>query len=608
MSFLSRRVRRGLLIGSALLIMALGTLMTGDAPGAVEYALLDFQFALTRTLVAPEPPLEAVRLAISRESEQRLGRPFNDAWREWYPDLVSMLIDAGASALVWDATFVASNSRFDEQLADAFRSIPTIAAEDATSRNNRVIAPSLAAVGWKGLITSANSVPRRTPDESPLPALGSIVAGLADPNAPLTSARSANNRNRRTINGSGLWLDFSLNPFRVPTVDIASVLLGDGNRLADEFATPISLLSGKVVFVGLDMPGEDRFPMPGSRGLPAPGVLAHIVSSWSHLAGRPIVRPGVWLTRLLALLPGAGALLAGVCLRRRSRRIVMALSIVVAVFLPPVLFASLRLWLPWGAMLLLVASGTLFVAMDHRITLSRSYRTSLGFDPALLEEHQRAVEGLASGVEREATVLCADIRNYTQFVTDERPDEVQAVMTQYMAAMEELVHTNGGYINKFVGDEIIAVFGFPLDEEASTQRATRCAAEMLERIVELNAEWSVAALPVLDGIGIGVDSGGLRFTNIGGARRVQFDVIGGAVNGASRIQGLTKQMERSLILSAEVAEAQSVFPVEAAPGDGAASAGTSGSPGEAGLTFIGEVMIRGQGRRRLFGMDGEGRP
>ncbi|MFW5737503.1 MAG: DUF4434 domain-containing protein [Spirochaetota bacterium] len=99
--------------------------------------------------------------------------------------------------------------------------------------------------------------------------------------------------------------------------------------------------------------------------------------------------------------------------------------------------------------------------------------------------------------------------------------------------------------------------------------------------------------PVLDGIGVGVDTGRLRFTNIGGSQRIQFDVIGGAINGASRLQSLTKQMGRPLIISAEVADEQTVFAV-------AENAGAGATDGSA-LEFIGEVMVRGQGRRRLFG-------
>ena len=193
-------------------------------------------------------------------------------------------------------------------------------------------------------------------------------------------------------------------------------------------------------------------------------------------------------------------------------------------------------------------------------------------------------------------MLCADVRNYTQFVTDTPPDEVQQVMRHYMSTMEGLVHQHGGYINKFVGDEIIAVFGFPLSEHKSARRAVLAGRDMLLKTRELNAEWSVAGLPVLDGIGVGIDTGTLRFITLGGSRRIQFDVIGAAINGASRLQGLTKQMEHPLIVSAQVATGQDVFDVD----EQATATG-----GEGSLEFIGEVLIRGQGRRRLFGLPRE---
>ncbi len=572
-------------IATAVLVAA--SLLAGGAVRSGEYALLDLRFAAAQILEAPEPPFPTAIVTITPESQERLGETFSAEWRRRYPAMIERLRNVGATAVVWDAIFVASNSEYDPDLATSFASMPVAAGEDRVDKNNEVIAAALARIGWINHVVSEDGTPRRTPADTPYPPLGFVAAQLAD-------------RDDESLSTSEHWIDFTFDPRDAPQFDIADVMLADANRLADEFSTPTSVFTDRVVFVGVDLPNEDRTRIPGSASASSPGVLAHVVAAWSFSDGRQIVRLDRWAGRGAAITPALLVLLAGGFARSRLRRLTLIAMLIGAALVPTALFVVWRLWVPYAATVGFTILAAAYVTVGQRISLARNYRTSLGFDPALLEEYNHSVKSLTEGVEREATVLCADVRSYTQFVTDNRPDEVQRVMTTYMAAMEELVDREGGYINKFVGDEIVAVFGFPMEEADAEHRATKCAHSMLERLIELNAEWSVDALPILEGIGVGVDSGGLRFTNIGGIRRIQFDIIGGAVNGASRLQGLTKQMARPLIVSAEVATAQRVYEVEQAD---PLSESESTAEQDASLVFIGEVMIRGQGRRRLFGIE-----
>lgn len=569
--------------------LALATLAAGWAPTRVEYALLDLRFAINRAFEHQTERAYASRVAVllvTPDSERRLDEIYSTEWRTWYPQLVRTVSESGARGIVWDATFLASRPEYDEQLAQAFTGFPVVAAENAVERNNETIRPALAGVGWKRFVVVRN-VPRRTTGETPLPPLGAVARRLvAETPSPAEQ-----------LPAPSIWLDFSWSPLSVPAFDIADVILGSSERLADPGRTPTSILTDRVVFIGTDLPGADRYPIPGTRDRSVAGVLAQVASLWSYLSPRRIARVDGWSARAIVFLPAAAVILVSGLRRRRRRRVGTAIIGGVVLLLPPIAFATLRLWLPYAAMILLTAAAVAIVAAAHRVQLARSYRTSLGFDPHLLEDHWGSVQSYSTGVERTTTVLCADVRNYTQFVTDSLPDEVQKVMTTYMAEMERIVHQHGGYINKFVGDEIIAVFGFPLSEHDASQRSVLTARDMLAQVHELNARWSVENLPVLDGIGIGVDTGPVRFTNIGGSQRVQFDVIGGAINGASRLQGLTKQMGHALIISAEVAREQTVFAV--------GEAGENAFADEPALEFIGEVMVRGQGRRRLFGAAGQ---
>ncbi|MFW5784350.1 MAG: adenylate/guanylate cyclase domain-containing protein, partial [Spirochaetota bacterium] len=511
--------------------------------------------------------------------------------------------------VVWDATFLAAEPEFDPALATAFEQLPVVAAENGYERNNPVIRAVLDGVGWKQFIV-VQSLPRRTIEETSVPALGFVAAEVArgerrDPGPDRGPAEES------------VWLDFSFDVLTTPTFDIADVVLAGDERLADADATPFSVFSNRVVFIGTDLPGADRYPIPGTRGRPVAGVLAQVVSMWSHLEVRQITRVEGWMARALAFLAGALVVAAGSARHRRWRRAAIAVTFGVVLVAPPAAFAVARVWLPASAMIVTSLIAWSLLAISQRFQLTRNYRQSLGFDPRLLEDQRVAASELDRGVERDAVVLCADIRNYTQFVTDTPPDEVQRVMSRYMSTMEALVHRHGGYINKFVGDEIIAVFGFPLSEREASERGIRTAHEMLLTVHELNAEFGASGLPVLDGIGVGLDRGPLRFITIGGSRRLQFDVIGTPINGASRLQALTKQMGHPLIVSSEIARDQSHFAVEGgSSGEGTSeqgphphgSAHPDGERPRLTLEFIGEVMIRGQGRRRLFGLPSAGIP
>ncbi len=589
----------------SLLLLALIVTIGATRTGRFEYGLLDLRFWVTRQLrtdtAGPAAPRPAVLLRITEQTEERVGTRFGPAWRARYPAVIERLADAGALAVVWDAAFVAGNEA-DEPFAASLTRVPVIAAEQTDRRTTVTLARYFAAIGWMELLT-VDGVPRRAlgaPGRPPLGALA-IAAAQGDIASALTEER---------------WIDYSRDPLDVAAFDLADLLDASGERLADEARTPLSVFSGRVVFVGLDMEGVDRFRLPGAAHQAA-GVYAHIASYRTYGARAApgalgaISRARPWMGALLAFAVAAAVLLFATSRIRALRALAPVLLVAAAMVAPVVSFAASRVWLPQGDLIIASVAALVLATGTRRIELARGYRESLGFDPQLIERRSREVGFGEAGIEREASILCADVRGYTQLVSDNDSAQVFAVMSRYMHEMEEVIEAHGGYINKYIGDEIVAVFGFPRDESAPASRAVAAAHAMLEKVIVLRAEWSLTDLPLIDGIGVGIDCGMVRFMRIGGRRRVQFDIIGSAVNGASRFQTLTKDRHSPLIVSAAVAEAQSRFSVEA-PADGqtaadygpAAAAG--GDEDVAVLRFIGEVLIRGQGRRRLFELHAPG--
>jgi class 3 adenylate cyclase/DNA-binding NarL/FixJ family response regulator len=133
--------------------------------------------------------------------------------------------------------------------------------------------------------------------------------------------------------------------------------------------------------------------------------------------------------------------------------------------------------------------------------------------------------------EVEATILFSDIRGFSTLAEQMSPKEVAALLARHLAAMAEVVLDHGGMIDKFAGDAVMAVFGVPDPQLDHADRALRCALAMQRRQEELNAE---SELP-LD-MGIGVNTGVVVAGTVGGGGRLDYTVVGDAVNVAQRLQ------------------------------------------------------------------------
>jgi len=164
---------------------------------------------------------------------------------------------------------------------------------------------------------------------------------------------------------------------------------------------------------------------------------------------------------------------------------------------------------------------------------------------------QRRHEIVLAGQERTVTILFSDIRNFTHLTEGEPSAHVLAWLNGYFSAMEEVIRANGGFLNKFIGDGLMVIFGVPLstDAQADACHAVETAIEMLERVEELNrSHTGDATFPQLR-IGVGIHTGKVTAGNVGSRNRLEYSVIGEAVNLASRLEALTKEFAAPLVLS-----------------------------------------------------------
>src|SRR5215813_10035854 len=148
----------------------------------------------------------------------------------------------------------------------------------------------------------------------------------------------------------------------------------------------------------------------------------------------------------------------------------------------------------------------------------------------------------------EVTILFADLRDFTPWVERTGPREVVRDLNEYFTEMEAAIRAQRGLVLQYIGDEIEAVFGAPLSAPDHADRALAAALEMRARLAALNVRRTEAGKPPLRN-GIGIHSGTVLAGSIGSAERTTYALVGDAVNLASRIQGLNKELGTEILVS-----------------------------------------------------------
>ncbi|HEY3356363.1 MAG TPA: adenylate/guanylate cyclase domain-containing protein [Polyangia bacterium] len=154
---------------------------------------------------------------------------------------------------------------------------------------------------------------------------------------------------------------------------------------------------------------------------------------------------------------------------------------------------------------------------------------------------------------RQVAVLFSDIRSFTTRAEEADAEALVAQLNEYFDAMVTAITGNGGVVDKFVGDAIMAVFGGVIDLPNPATAALDAAGEMQRRLADLNAGWARRGIPPI-AVGIGIHHGEVVQGTIGSAERKDFTVIGDAVNTAARLETLTKEKGFPVIVSRAVVD------------------------------------------------------
>ena len=156
----------------------------------------------------------------------------------------------------------------------------------------------------------------------------------------------------------------------------------------------------------------------------------------------------------------------------------------------------------------------------------------------------------------DGSVLFADIRDFTALSERMAAHDIVELLNQYFSAVEPVIESEGGWINKFGGDSLLAVFGVPVLQEDHIGRAVRAALKMRVALAEFNDRQTASGGHHLE-IGIGIHAGEMVAGNVGSTHRMEYTVIGDVVNMASRIEGLNKRWGTDILISDAVMAAVS---------------------------------------------------
>ena len=323
------------------------------------------------------------------------------------------------------------------------------------------------------------------------------------------------------------------------------------------FAKAFAKVRGRVVFVGVNAAGTyDYIATP--CGMPEPGVISHWTAYANLVAGGFLRETGPWVSAgvLVFLVAAVGWVARGGVGIMKPALVAgggaaLALGGSAAAFLSNLWFAPM---LPVAG----TVAGFGAVAV-HSFLLERARKKEIQgwfgsyVSPAVVKQLVQNPDSLKLGGEkRELTVFFADLANFTTLSESMPPEELVPLINSVLESLTEGVLQHGCYVDKYIGDAIMGVFGSPERLDNHALSACQAALESLRRLDELNERIERTHGRRL-GMRIGVNTGEVIVGNVGSTKKRNYTVLGDAVNLASRLEGANKEFHTGILIGPKTA-------------------------------------------------------
>lgn len=318
---------------------------------------------------------------------------------------------------------------------------------------------------------------------------------------------------------------------------------------------PSEFFENKYVFIGTSASGLEDLKTVPSRKTKMPGVEVHAIAFLNMING-------AYITEISHLEAVPYFFLVSVVLVAIFLLLKPLIGFILAVLLIATEMFGFILWLlpeksifiPIVTLMLITFFSYLFASLyTYLIKEKKNRRLKYAFgsyvSPVVVEEIMKEASMLKLGGQKKMlTVLFSDIRGFTSYSENLDPEEIVAMLNKYLSRMSDVIFEQKGTIDKFIGDAIMAIFGAPIPAKDHADSACRTALRMISALEEFNTERLAEGKQPIS-IGIGLNTGEMTVGNIGSEKRFDYTVIGDAVNLGSRLEGLTKYFQTTIIVS-----------------------------------------------------------
>lgn len=318
---------------------------------------------------------------------------------------------------------------------------------------------------------------------------------------------------------------------------------------------PAGVLKDKIVLLGTTAPGLlDLRVTPVGETYPGVETHANVISGF--LDGKVFVKPDYAVGFEVVVLVLGGLVLAFALPLLSAPRAVAASAAVIAalVGLNFWLYLSFGLVLPLASALVMALTAFAlnmsygyFVESKSKRELANLFGTYV--PPELVDEMVKDPDSYSmKATTKELTVMFCDMRGFTKMSESMEPTQLQALLNSVFSRLTDLIRSNRGTIDKYMGDCVMAFWGAPVDTPDHASLAVKTSLEMANAIRRLNEEHRAKGLPEI-GIGIGLNTGTMCVGDMGSDIRRSYTVIGDSVNLGSRLEGLSKTYGVDIVVS-----------------------------------------------------------